>query len=203
MLKLLFGRCLILLAAASLVLGVFSCAAKPELPANVIRDEMSGAPDWVKHGCDSFWEENERSKVICGVGSVGSTRNVSLARSGATGRARTEIARSLFVKNKAMLKDYQATTTGGEEYGTSAADEQHLVDVSRQLTEMSLSGTELVETWISKNGTFYALVALKVEKFKGAVSRMNVLNEGVRKAVIDRADKAFAEMDAATDKGKE
>jgi len=39
--------------------------------------------------------------------------NVALARSAAEGRARTELARSLQTRVKAMLKDYQAATQGG------------------------------------------------------------------------------------------
>jgi hypothetical protein len=138
--------------------------------------------------------------MICGVGSAGGSRNASLMRSTATARARTELARSLQVKVKAMLKDYQATTTGGQDFGTAAADEQHIVDVSKQITDMSLSGTEVEDTWISQSGTFYALVAMDVDKFKNAVSKMNNLSESVRKAVEDRAQKSFEELDEEIDK---
>ena len=64
---------------------------------------------------------------------------------------------------------------------------------------MTLSGTELADTWISPNGTFYALVAMDVDKFKGAISKMNNLSETVRKAVEERADKSFGELDDEID----
>jgi len=120
---------------------------------------------------------------------MGGTRNVALARSTAIARARTEISRTLTVQVEAMIKDYQSTTTGGAEFGAAANDEQHITDVSRQITDHSLAGTELVDSWISERGTFYALVALDAERFKDAISQMRQLSEGVRPAAIeDRED---------------
>jgi len=102
-----------------------------------------------------------------------------------------------------MLKDYQATTTGGQDFGTAAADEQNITDVSKQITDMTLTGTELQDTWVSLNGTFYALVAMDVDKFKDSVSKMGNLSDSVRKAVSERADKSFEELDENTDKGQD
>lgn len=183
------GGCLI----AALVFGAWGCASTPE-PGERVRGELEDAPEWVRKGCGAFWDDDEE-KRICGVGSVGGTRNAGLARSGAVARARAEIARTLQVQVEAMLKDYQATTTGGQEFGSAAADDQHLVDVSRQITDMTLSGTELVDSWISESGTFYALVALDAERFKEAVGKMQNLSESVRRAVIERADRAFEDLD--------
>ena len=53
------------------------------------------------------------------------------------------------MKVRSMLKDYQSTTTGGAEFGDSANDEQHVVDVSKQITDISLTGTEIRDTWVS------------------------------------------------------
>lgn len=186
------------LTFAPLVLAP-ACASTPEPPGNLVADELANAPEWVRKGCGSFWDD-EDDRRICGVGSVGGTRNAGLARSGALARARTEIARTLQVQVESMLKDYQATTTGGQDFGAAASDDQHLVDVSRQVTDMSLSGTELVDSWISDSGTFYALVALDAERFKDAVSKMQNLSEGVRRAVIERADEAFDDLDRQIEK---
>ena len=67
--------------------------------------------------------------------------------------------------------------------------------MSKQITSMTLSGTELTDSWISQKGTLYALVALDVDKFSDSVNRMNQLSEAVREAVMERADQAFAELD--------
>jgi hypothetical protein len=197
--KLIYGLVFIAFVFTA-ALGFGACAGKTPKPIDeVMGGEFKGAPDWVTKGCGTYYKA-KGTPMICGVGSVGGSRNPSIMRSTAEGRARTELARSLQVKVKAMLKDYQATTTGGQDFGTSAADEQHVVDVSKQITDMTLSGTELVDTWVSPNGTFYALVTMDVEKFKDSVSKMNNLSDSVRKAVEQRADKAFGELDEEIDK---
>jgi hypothetical protein len=185
--------------AAALGLG---CGGKqPETldPRDAMQGEFAGAPDWVIRGCSSYWGD-DASENICGVGSAGGSRNISLMRTTAIGRGRTEIARTLQTKVKAMLKDYASTTTGGEDFGTAANDEQHIVDVTKQITDISLSGTEMTDSWISQNGTFYALVALDLEKFEDSVRRMDQLSESVRKAVVERAEQSFAELDDEIEK---
>ncbi len=168
-------------------------SAEKQAPGNAIAEELDGAPAWVLGGT------SEKGQ-ICGVGSAGGTRNVSLARTTAIGRARTDLSRQLQLKVKSMLKDYQSTTTGGENYGTAANDEQHVVDVSKQVTQMTLNGTELKNTWLSKKGTLFTLVCLNVDKFKNTVSSMSQLDDQVRAAIVERADKAFDELDKETKK---
>lgn len=170
---------------------------KPPKPGSNFQAELEGAPDWVVKGCSAYWGDKAKDK-LCGVGSMGGTRNISLARQSAISRGRAEIATSLQVQVKRLVKDYQATVTGGEGYGTQASDEQYVADVSKQITNMTLSGTEMVEIWTSKSGTIYALVVLDVEKFKSAVAAAQNLDQQVRDYVEKNAAKAFDELDAAT-----
>lgn len=195
-------RSALAVAAAALVALATACSTTPEgppSPADAVSGELDGAPEWVRKGCSAWWGDEEEAR-ICGVGSMGGTRNVSLALTTATARGRTEIARTLQTRIEAMLKDYQATTTGGEEFGTAAADEQHVVDVSRQITDLSLSGTERKDTWMSPNGTLFALVVLDVERFQDSVARMDDLSEDIRRAVIERAEASFQELDDQVEK---
>ena len=177
-------------AALALAMG----CASPVGEGTPLEAELKEAPNWVVNGCDSFFGD-QSSDQVCGVGSAEGSRNTALMRTTAIGRGRTEIARSLETKVRAMLKDYASTTTGGRDFGTSANDEQHIVDVSKQITEISLSGTELTETWISQTGTYYVLVRLDVEKFSHSVSQMEQLSERTREAVVERAEKHFRELD--------
>lgn len=184
-------------------LGSFACASEPQRTAEEqlgpMAGELANAPDWVTRGCGAFWDDDQPSK-LCGVGSFGGTRNHSLAVTGAQGRGRTAIARSLDLHVKAMLKDYEATTTGGEGYGTSAADEQHVVDVSKQITDIEIVGVEQRDLWISPSGQVYVLMVYDAEKFSSAVSSMNHLSEEIRQAVIERADASFKELDLEIEK---
>lgn len=185
-------KLMIVLAVLGVAFFMMSCGSKePAAPASAMANELEGAPDWVLGSAST-------NGLICGVGSATGTRNVSLARTAAQGRGRTEIARQLEVKVKAMLKDYQSTTTGGEGFGTAANDEQHIEDVSKQITDTTLSGTEMKNTWIAKTGTLYVQMCMDLEKFKGAVNSMQQLDEKVRAAVVERANKAFSELDEAT-----
>ena len=154
------------------------------------QNELAGAPAWIQRGCAAYWADAPE-RGVCGVGSASGSRNIALTTSTAEGRGRTAIARTLDSKVQAMLKDYQATTTGGEEFGSAAADEQHIVDVSKQLTNGTLSGAERRDLWISPSGVVYALMVLDLEKFQGAVWSMKQLSESVRSHVAQQAAKEF------------
>ncbi len=170
-----------------------SCASAPERKRPIQakpRNELAGAPEWISRGCAAYWADAP-SRGVCGVGSASGSRNIALTTSTAEGRGRTAIARSLDTRVQAMLKDYQATTTGGDEFGTAAADEQHIVDVSKQLTNGSLGGAERRDLWISPSGVVYALMVLDLEKFQGAVWQMKSLSESVRRHVATEAAKEF------------
>ncbi|HEX5657201.1 MAG TPA: LPP20 family lipoprotein, partial [Polyangiales bacterium] len=108
----------------------------------------------------------------------------------------TELARVLQVRVKSMLKDYQAATQGGPDNATSS--EQYIEDTSKQITDVTLSGSKLEQTFVSETGTFWALVVLDVEAFKDSLQKVNDLNEQVRAAIIERAERSFQQLDQAT-----
>jgi hypothetical protein len=184
-------RSLMIVLAVITVASIFAgCSGDQEVSTRtVVSEELDGAPDWVLKGRD------DNDKTISASGSMSGTNNVALARSGALGRARTELSRQLSLSVKAMLKDYQATVTGGGAFGEAADDEQYIEDVSTQLTEMNLTGTRQEDTWISKTGTYYVLVSLDLNSFKDTVQKMGNLSKEVRQAVSQRAEKAFADLD--------
>lgn len=183
-------------ATTLLILCLTACGPTLPPPGEGFADEFRDAPPWVKNGCAAFEEESE--PVICGVGSMGGTRNISLARSSSVARARTDLARTLQVKVKAMIKDYQAATGDMNAVG----DEQHVVDVSKQITKTNLAGTRVEQTWVSPNRTLWTLVVLDVESFKGTLDKMEQLDERVRKAIIERAEEAFRDLDKELEKSK-
>ncbi len=181
------------LALTGLLLVLGAACAGPQKPAEGLKAEMAAAPKWAQGDCAVALPKKEG---ICGAGSVSGMTNVALARSAAEGRARTELARSLQVRVKSMLKDYQASTQGGPEAKTDS--EQHIEDVSKQITDVTLSGTRLQDTFVTDTGTYWALVVLDVEPFKESLSGMKDLDERVRAGIIQRADRAFTQLDWAT-----
>ena len=188
-------------------LGLAACggpppAAAPQPVGSSLAAEFNGSPTWVRQSCRAFWGDQGKGK-ICAVGSMGGSRNISLLRSGATGRGRTELARSLQTKVTALLKDYQRTVTGGENFGTAAADEQLVQDTSKQLTDTTLSGTEAIDTWMSGSGTMYVLVALNTESFTDAMNKMKQLDKKTVDYVVNNANKAFDDLQGELDKARQ
>ena len=172
-------------------------ATGPVAAVNPLKKEVMDpkAPAWIRKGCGAFF--GEKKKLVCGVGAIGGMTNPGLARSAAEGRGRSDIARSLKVRCKNMLKDYQAATQGGP--GNKLNNEQYVTDTSKEITDMTLSGTRLEDSWVSDAGTFYALMVLDVEAFRDQVKNMSQLDEQVRQAIVQHAEKSFAELDAATE----
>ena len=100
------------------------------------------------------------------------------------GRGRTEIARYLQVRVKSILTDYQAAKGG--------LTEQVIEDNSKQITDMTLSGTRMAEYWIAPDGTYYALMTLGLEEFKSSIQQAPNIQEPIRQAVLASAGKAFS-----------
>jgi len=162
-------------------------------PKTALEAEMEGLPSWALGKC----EQSLKNKgALCASGSVQGMSSVSLARSAAEGRARTELARVLQVQVKSMLKDYQSAAQGGPENETTS--EQYIEDTSKQITDVTLSGSRIEETFVSETGTFWALVVLDVEAFKDSLQQANALNDQVRAAIIERAERSFRQLDQAT-----
>ncbi len=185
----------LVVAVLMLSLGAWGCAGKEKAQKDdgSLAGELAGAPAWVKKGCSSYWDNKEERK-ICGVGSVNNTDSMSMAQSTAKSRARTAVARTLQTEVESMLKDYQANTAQGDEF----QDEQKIVDVSKQVTDMSLSGTRQIDSWMSDSGTYYVMMAMNLEDFQSTLNEMNELSEQVRKAVSERAEKNWRELDEET-----
>jgi hypothetical protein len=177
------------LLGAELLLGA---CGKPS-PKTALEAELEGLPKWALGKCEDGLKNKD---ALCASGSVQGMSSVSLARAAAEGRARTELARVLQVRVKSMLKDYQSAAQGGPDGAT--ATEQYVEDTSKQITDVTLSGSRLEETFVSKTGTFWALVVLDVAAFKDSLQQANQLNSDVRAAIIERADRSFRALDQAT-----
>ncbi len=155
------------------------------------------APKWVTAPA-SYRKTDGGEKVLCDQGSMSNTTNASMAQTASQGRAREALARSLEVKVKSMLKDYQANVATSDPSGKQSMDEQHVVDASKQITDTTLKFTEVESTWISRASTMHSLVCLNVERFKEGVGKLDTLDPKVREAVVARAEVAWDELEVAT-----
>ena len=169
-----------------------ACASKGSPPPLSISADspLYGAPAWALGDCSAHW--SDAGARLCGVGAMAGTRNVSLARTAAIGRARVSIGRTLEAKIVAMLNDY-AQTPEGAEIASRPDREQYVRDIAKQISDHSLSSTTLDDSWVGQDGTLYTLVSLDADHFEGALDRIASLTESIRGAVKERARASFAE----------
>lgn len=188
-----FALAAILLLAAGLLLPGCGGGGDAETdPDTYISQELKGAPQWVING------RGDDPDKIYGLGSFSGTRDVGLARDTALARARNDIVLRVQAQVRSLLESYQATTTGGDDYGTAVNDEQHVENMVAQVAKMDISGAGQEAQWISETGTMWILAAVDVEEFAKKVNQMTQLNEQVREDIIERARDGQARLWDAT-----
>ncbi|MCP4678777.1 MAG: hypothetical protein GY854_25475 [Deltaproteobacteria bacterium] len=190
---------IILIAGIVSVFVAFGCGGaknkdETKTSANANMSSLEGAPAWVTKDCRQiFVGTPQAGSMVCGVGSVSGMTDRSLARQAATGRGRTEIASFLQLRIKSMLKDYQKAESNPD---GSFSSETEIENVSKQITDITLNGTRMIESWMSPTGEYFALVVLSVEDFSSAIESSTGLDENIRTTVLEGAPKLFSELDA-------
>lgn len=176
--------------ALAAVIATAGCGSKEVTPDEQLPNEFAGAPSWVLEGCSAYWGDDGGAR-ICGVGDAKIGRSMSIARTKATSRARTEISRTLETKVKNMMKDFQEQVTDGE----SEMNAEQFSSTTISLSKATLNGTSVQKTWVSPTGQLYILVALDVEAFENSVREMDNMSNKLRSFIEARAKKSFAELD--------
>jgi ribosomal protein S20 len=177
-------------AALAAVIATAGCGSKETAPDDQLPNEFAGAPSWVLEGCSAYWGDDGGAR-ICGVGDAKIGRSMSIARTKATSRARTEISRTLETKVKNMVKDFQEQVTDGESEMTA----EQFSSTTVSLSKATLNGTSVQNTWVSPSGQLYVLVALDVEAFENSVREMDAMSDKLRSFIEARAKKSFGELD--------
>jgi hypothetical protein len=180
----------------AILIGTGCVSKLPPAQENIMQKEYHGAPDWVVKGCNTYGKTESSKEIICGVGSAEGTQDPAITREIALVRAQADIAKKMQVTITSILKDYRATTIRGEGSGTDTIDEQYIEILTKEITDMNLSGIETIDSWKSSRGTYYVLVALNAEKFKGNIKKMDNLSPPIRNTILEQADKAFQELDS-------
>lgn len=157
---------------------------QPEIPKPV-------KPAWVDKGSGAFG--GEVGKAFYGVGSAWGIQNPSLLRSTADNRARAEIARVFKTYTAALMKDYQASTMAGDPEQTS--EEQHVEQTIKTFTKAELAGVQIVDHWKDpESEELFSLARMDLSTFEEYLKRGAELSEAVRQRVVERAEKAFADL---------
>jgi len=165
----------------SLILLVFafalmSCASKPAAAGSA-----SDIPPWL----NDFPPED----AIWGIGSAKQS-SPSMSMTTAEARARVAIARQLQTKVQAMFTDYNLDAGNAKNQANTSLQE----DVSRQITNMDVSGARPIQRWQGKDGTWWFLVEMKKSDAKKQVASI-LGNEEAAYAQF-KAQQALQMMDA-------
>ncbi|MDR0495512.1 MAG: LPP20 family lipoprotein [Treponema sp.] len=103
--------------------------------------------------------------VLWGIG-VAKQSSPSMAMDTAEARARVAIARQLSTRVQAMFTDYNLDAGNVNNQANSSLQE----NVSRQITNMDVSGARPIKRWEAPDGTWWFLVEMKKSDARNQVS---------------------------------
>jgi len=164
--KVLLSLCLTAAVLLVTACGSSSAAAKSSASG------PTNTPPWL----NDFPPEN----VIWGIGTANQS-SPSMSMTTAEARARTAIARQLSTKVQAMFTDYNLDAGNARNQANSSLQE----DVSRQITNMDVSGARPIKRWQAPDGTWWYLV-----EFNKSDARAKVAS------ILGNEEAAFAQFKA-------
>jgi len=140
-----------ILVVVSLVFMAAACGSSPTSTG------PTNTPEWL----NDFPPED----VIWGIGTAKQS-SPSMSMTTAEARARTAIARQLSTKVQAMFTDYNLDAGNVNAQANASLQE----DVSRQVTNMDVSGARPIKRWEAPDGTWWYLVEFKKSDAKNNVA---------------------------------
>jgi len=159
--------CLILLVL-SLALMIAGCGSAPASGTQA----KATTPDWL----NDFPPED----VLWGVG-IAKQSSASMSMTTAEARARVAIARQLNTKVQAMFTDYNLDAGNAGSQANVSLQE----DVSRQVTNMDVSGARPIKRWQADDGTWWYLMEMKKSDARNQVA-----------SILGNQEAAFAQFKA-------
>ena len=142
------GTLLLVLAAGGLL--VSGCAKKvKKIDNEALEEEFKHAPAWVLNG------HAEASISAVGSAVIGKS-GMQFAKTEALAHGRNELARQVSTKVKAMVNNFVQQTGLGDEQLVDRFSKQ----MTKQITNETLSGSRQKDMWISPSNELYVLVVM-------------------------------------------
>ena len=160
--------------------------------ATYVNPELQGAPKWVMMP----FVEGSVSEVGSAPQNAGN--DFSFQREEAMADARDNVAKQISVKVNNMFKSYKAATGSGKDSTFDRSSER----VSKQIASQTLNGTIVKDTWISRSGTFYVLMAVETKSVSDMMEKSVKTSFKNDKAMYQKflAHKAQGELDKELEK---
>ena len=149
------NRTIMLAALGGTLLVLAGCAGKMVSGTTEAR-ESRDMPDW-------SLERPIAEGIIYGVGQA-RKQNPSLAKTVAAQRAREEVAAAVKTKVESLVKDFMQESGVGER----AEALEFTQAVSKGVTDATLTGSMIKETFIAKDGTYFVLVEYSLDEARRA-----------------------------------
>ena len=173
------------LAAVALAAMMSSCASTPqEKSANKLLEMQAVKTKYLK------------DKIPAGMG-IGISKDEQIAMEKADQNARVDLARELDVHMKALTKNFK------EDVGGDVAE--HFQSASKAIINTRMNGATLTDVQVetTEDGQFkiYGVMTLGVDlvsEYLKSLQNSDAINEAQKNKIRAAADKAYAEIDAAT-----
>lgn len=163
----------------------------------VVLSGCGGPPAWVKKGSGAYNDKDGR--VFHGVGAITGVKNEPLAWDAAENRARADIAKSFETYTAYLMRDYAASTTGGD--FTKSVEEQNVERAIKTFAAVTLSGVRPIDRWKDdKAGGYYVLVRLSIKEMQNAIEQSKELNSQVRDFIRRNSERLFDRLEKEEEK---
>lgn len=178
----------------AIAVGIVGCSSKVDSIAQApkeIKNELVDAPKWVLATQDN----------VKGINAAGSARigkaGMQFAITEAEANGRDQMARQIQIKVATMVKNFTQQTGVGD---TQTVDKV-VSNVSRQVTQQELIGTQRKDLWISPSGELWVLISMSdqsVSAVRNAVKSSFKNDDALHQQVL--AKQAQDELDKELEK---
>jgi hypothetical protein len=161
---------LLILAISLILVSALSCKKKaPELKEQKDKPTKN-EPAWVQK-CGAAFSFAEKQEFY-GCGSAPVLDNNQFQLRSADERARTDLAKNLDRFSASLFKDFLDSPAVREKAALSeSGKEEFLASISRQVTEITLHGAQVLDRWRARDGTVYSILRVGFNEFEGAVRK--------------------------------
>ena len=167
----------LILVSLTMILALTGCASAPATTSA----GSANAPEWLN--------DLPPDGVLWGIGTAKQS-STSMSMTTAETRARTAVARQLDTLVQAMFTDYNLDAGNVANQANTSLQE----DVSRQVTNINLSGAHPIKRWEASDGTWWFLVEYRKADVRREVA--SILNNEEAAFAQFKAQQALQMLDA-------
>ncbi len=190
---------IILSTATIFILLLLLAGCSKKKPKLTNESSISGTkkePEWVTKCAGAFKDAGK--DAFYGCGAVSGIQNKALQIQTADARARADLAKAIDNYVASFFKDYLTSAGISQSAGMDELEEKQFVEsITKQITEISLYGVQIIDRWRAPDGTLYSLARVSFDNV--AQSMKKAMAERAKELKIE-ADKALEQLDQQLEK---